>query len=279
MENKLKSASSVKTGLLFINARKELGLSIQDISSKHMINEKYIRGIESGIYDKFPSEGFARAYFLKYAHLLKINPEFPSIYSLKPRKDEIVNKSFKSINDNLLKIILGISALLAIIFILVMAINNSSSDKDLMDSIADSEIIITQSSIDLTKDLQQEISINIPEEIPSISKNKLEALSSSDDKISFYSEEPIQKDQISIPKNELVLYFNDECWIDILADGSSIKSGLFSKGDSLTLIILKPFQIRLGNAYAINGTYNNEPVDFITGADTLNVNTIFLSDE
>ena len=135
MKSDLKSASSVKVGLLFSTAREELGLSVAEISQTHMINEKYIRSIESGVYDNFPSEGFARAYFLKYSELLNINPEFPSIYSSKPRKEEIVRKSYKSINDKFIK---GIALCILILFVitflffLIKGKQNNISEIDLI---------------------------------------------------------------------------------------------------------------------------------------------------
>ena len=45
------------------------------------------------------------------------------------------------------------------------------------------------------------------------------------------------------------------------------------------MVIDKPFQITVSNAYGVKGVYNNVAVDFITGADSLNVNTLFITNE
>jgi cytoskeletal protein RodZ len=278
MKSDLKSASSVKVGLLFSAAREELGLSVAEISQTHMINEKYIRSIESGVYDNFPSEGFARAYFLKYSELLNINPEFPSIYSSKSRKEEIVRKSYKGINDKFIK---GIALCILILFIitflffLIKGKQNNINEIDLISTTkASSDELISQPKDEISQDF-----IQIPKSIPPVTKNSLEELS----RIEISKTEPISEDldenKIEILKNELELYFSEECYIEIIIGNSVVKSGKFFEGEAINVVIDKPFQITVSNAYGVEGVYNNVAVDFITGADSLNVNTLFITNE
>ena len=243
-----------------------------------MINEKYIRSIESGVYDNFPSEGFARAYFLKYSELLNINPEFPSIYSSKPRKEEIVRKSYKSINNKLIKgIALCILILFVItfLFLLIKGKQNDISEIDLISTTKTS----SDESISLQEDEISQDFIKIPTSIPPVTKNSLEELS----RIEISKTEPISEDlnenKIEILKNELELYFSEECYIEIIIDNSVVKSGKFSEGEAINVVIDKPFQITVSNAYGVEGVYNNVAVDFITGADSLNINTLFITNE
>ena len=49
-----------------------LELSKNDIAEVLVMNIKYIQAIESGNYSSFPSEGFARAYFIKYQDFLSV---------------------------------------------------------------------------------------------------------------------------------------------------------------------------------------------------------------
>jgi cytoskeletal protein RodZ len=88
----LKSANSSKIGNMFFDERTKRSLSISDVSEKTLINIKYLNAIESGDYSDFPSEGFARAYFIKYANFLSLKCDFPAIYATKNRKEEIVKK-------------------------------------------------------------------------------------------------------------------------------------------------------------------------------------------
>ena len=75
---------------MFFDERTKRSLSISDVSEKTFINIKYLNAIESGDYSDFPSEGFARAYFIKYANFLSLKCDFPAIYATKNRKEEIV---------------------------------------------------------------------------------------------------------------------------------------------------------------------------------------------
>ena len=78
---------------------------------------------------------------------------------------------------------------------------------------------------------------------------------------------------------DLNIKFDNDVWVEINVDGQSLKAELFSKGDSLNLQIFKPFTIKVGDSFAVQGTYQGNNIDFITGSDRLNVNTIYLYPE
>ena len=121
MTEGLKSASSAKIGKIFKAARKELGLSKVEVSNVAIMNIKYINAIESGDYSIFPSEGFAKAYFIKYQDFLSIESEFPRIYEDNSRKDKIIKKSIAKINPSLIPIFraLGIIILILIVSVFI----------------------------------------------------------------------------------------------------------------------------------------------------------------
>ena len=289
MNEDLKSANSAKTGIIFKARRKELGLTISEVSNKYMINIKYLRSIESGSYSGFPSEGFARAYFRKYSNILDIKPEFPAVYAVKNRKDEIINKSYKSINNPFVKILIGLAGLALLILIVIISMLPKSTSKDILVlepnlSVSENiQVLIPDTfSVDdnnshdnqnssLANKITKKNIVELPKIIPSATKNNLTvpALTS-----------PIKKtaqrilNDINI-NNELLLFFDNECWVEIQAGSNILLSELYSKGDSLSLSVAYPFSLKVGNVYAIKGTYQGLDIDFITGADRLNVNTIF----
>jgi cytoskeletal protein RodZ len=289
MNKDLKSANSAKTGIIFKARREELGLTISEVSNKYMINIKYLRSIESGSYSGFPSEGFARAYFRKYSNILDIKPEFPAVYAVQNRKDEIINKSYKSINNPFVKILIGLAGLALLILIVIISMLPKSTSKDikvLEPNLSVSEniqvLIPDTFSVDdnnshdnqnssLANKITKKNIVELPKIIPSATKNNLTvpALTS-----------PIKKtaqrilNDINI-NNELLLFFDNECWVEIQAGSNILLSELYSKGDSLSLSVAYPFSLKVGNVYAIKGTYQGLDIDFITGADRLNVNTIF----
>ena len=85
-------ATEVKTGKIFKLARKELGLTRAEVSKATFMNMGYIDAIEKGDYTIFPSEGFAKAYFIKYQNFLSLECDFPPVYEDNNRQDEIIKK-------------------------------------------------------------------------------------------------------------------------------------------------------------------------------------------
>ena len=75
-----KSANSVKIGKVFEAGRIKAGFSKNEVAEASVINIKYIEAIESGDYSIFPSESFARAYFIKYQDFLSLNSELLKKY-------------------------------------------------------------------------------------------------------------------------------------------------------------------------------------------------------
>lgn len=243
----LKSANSSKIGNMFFDERTKRSLSISDVSEKTLINIKYLNAIESGDYSDFPSEGFARAYFIKYANFLSLRCDFPAIYATKNRKEEIVKKSVPMINDYFYK---AVSAVGVLILILVLFILLSSSDK----------------SIQIKSDFSESRAFGIVE---IVKKNNIETIN--------LSKKDINSEQLII--NEISLVFNNECWIEIYSDDNLVEYQLFNAGETFRKIINRPFKIVIGNADAVSGTYNGNIIDFITNANRLRVNTIIFNDE
>ena len=243
----LKSANSSKIGNMFFDERTKRSLSISDVFEKTLINIKYLNAIESGDYSDFPSEGFARAYFIKYANFLSLKCDFPEIYATKNRKEEIVKKSVPMINDNFYKAIplVGVLILILVVFILLSSANKS---------------------IQIKSDFSESRAFGIVE---IVKKNNIETIN--------LSKKDINSEQLII--NEISLVFNNECWIEIYSDDNLVEYQLFNAGETFRKIINRPFKIVIGNADAVSGTYNGNVIDFITNANRLRVNTIIFNDE
>ena len=124
-------------------------------------------------------------------------------------------------------------------------------------------------NISLVKKITKKNIVELPKIIPSATKNNLTIPAIT------MPIEKITQEILNGIDNKLLLYFDSECWVEIQADRNILVSDLYSKGDSLSLTLENPFSIKVGNVYAIRGTYQGLDIDFITGADRLNVNTIF----
>ena len=254
MTENLKSASSAKIGKVFKVARKELGLSKDEVSNAAFMNIRYINAIESGDYCIFPSEGFAKAYFIKYQDFLSIECEFPPIYEKNNRQDEIIKKSIAKINPSFIPIIRGV----VIVFAIVLSV-----------------YIINVSFLTETKDNDSSL---VKETFLNNELNKIEEAvnfnNSTETPVNMIEENPL----INF-SNKLIFSFFDECWIEIYSYDELIINKLFKYGDSFEVEIERPFKIVVGNAEAIEASYNGNNIDFITNANRLNVSTIMFNDE
>ena len=254
MTENLKSARSAKIGKVFKVARKELGLTKVEVSNSAFMNIRYINAIESGDYSVFPSEVFARAYFTKYQDFLSIECEFPPLYENNNRKDKIIKESIDKINPSLIPIIKVAGFIVIIIFVAVYI--NISFSKETKNN-DQSPVKENFSNNELDK-IDEAVNFN----------NLIEAPAN------IIEEKPL----INIP-NKLVFSFFDECWIEIYAYDELIINKLFKYGDSFEFEIERPFKIVVGNAEAIEASYNGNNIDFITNANRLNVSTVMFNDE
>jgi cytoskeletal protein RodZ len=266
MTTELKSANSAKVGKIFKDARNDIGLSKNEVAHALVMNIKYIQAIESGNYSSFPSEGFARAYFIKYQDFLSINCDFPSIYNEDNRKVEIIEKSITKINRSLIPFFKKALIIIFIIFVSFSSynaiFNNDSSTNSKNNSVSNSQN---------DQFIAQEISNNIAE--------KDQPLVFEED---FYEENKanIENEASNLMvDNKLRLNFFDQCWIEIYSRNELIANQLFQQGDVYILDIKKPFKVVVGDADNVEGTYNGDSIDFITNANRLRVNTITFNDE
>ena len=254
MTENLKSARSAKIGKVFKVARKELGLTKVEVSNSAFMNIRYINAIESGDYSVFPSEVFARAYFTKYQDFLSIECEFPPLYENNNRQDKIIKEPIAKTNPSLIPII-KVAGFLVIIIIVAVYINISFSKETKNND--QSPVKENFSNNELDK-IDEAVNFN----------NLIEAPAN------IIEEKPL----INIP-NKLVFSFFDECWIEIYAYDELIINKLFKYGDSFEFEIERPFKIVVGNAEAIEASYNGNNIDFITNANRLNVSTVMFNDE
>jgi cytoskeletal protein RodZ len=251
MSDNLKSANSAKTGIIFSDARLDQKLTIDEVSDKTLINTKFIKAIESGDYTDFPSEGFAKAYFIKYQNFLNIQCEFPSIYVQENRKDQIVKKSVAVFNRSFKKFIIVFGLVVSILTISILL--NSFSVKDSTQKIEQN--IKEEELYELTEIVNTN---NMSEDIEASTNLTIEPV---------------------VPANNLQLLFTKECWVEIYSKDILLVSQLFNEGDIYNKIMQKPYKVVVGNVDAVTGTYNGINIDFITNANRLNVNTIIFNDE
>ena len=238
MNSDLKSASSVKTGKSFSLRREELGYSLNNVCEKVFVNKDYLIAIEEGDYSIFPSESFAKAYFNKYQKFLEIEQEVPLVFDQKSEKRHkkiSAEISFNNNFDNYVKYTIVALVLLIIIFlgIYISADRVSTQQIDSPNKIIKAEDILSITNIidKRKKELNQ---------VPQIIKN-----------------------------NNLILYFEDECWLELYVENELLETKLFNNGEEYNKVIKSPFKIIVGNGDSVKGTYNGIAIDFISNANRL----------
>ena len=257
MSEDIKSASSAKIGKIFSDSREELGLTSKQVAEQAVMNIKYIEGIESGDYSIFPSEGFARAYFIKYQKFLSLDCSFPPIYGPENRQTEIVEKSIARFNKSLFPFVTGAGIIISLLIFIIIFNKFYYYDDGKLDIlyVSDSFSLDNANAIEASiLNLKNELSIPIEELEPEIELNPKK-------------------------ENELLLFFTDECWVEVYSNNELIKYQLFQAGDKFSLLIEEPFRLVIGNAESITGSYKGNFIDFITNANRLRVNTIIFNDE
>lgn len=65
-----------KIGGQLLQARQDLGLSIDDVHKKTKIQKSFLTAIEKGTFDKLPSPFYVRTYIRSYANCLRIEPQY-----------------------------------------------------------------------------------------------------------------------------------------------------------------------------------------------------------
>lgn len=245
--NILKSAASAKTGKVFLNKRNEIGLSHEEIKKTLGINKDYILAIESGNYQIFPSEFFARAYFKKYKEFLGVDASFPELYKDIDKKRIVKRRSFsyiKIIDKRTISLITLVS-IFSLTFLFIINFFSFSNNSN---------------------------QINITEfEVSSESFNSIEMQIKQNNEI---------KESKILLSNKLILDFSDECWIEIYENNEILETKLFFPGDIYERVIEQPFKIVVGDYEALKGSYNKKEIDFLVNANRLTkVNTIYFNNE
>jgi len=248
MNKELKSATSVKTGKKFKQRRRELDYSIEEVSKILFVNKSYLSAIEQGNYTIFPSEAFAKAYFNKYLNFLGIRHDFPNIFNLRSeKKHKKISNEFAFNNNFDAKTKQFVASIFLFTIILIggyFFVSDTSSNK----------IKIEEQDIEL-------------EDLSLIERNINQ------------NQKQAQLIANNILDNTLSLDFNGECWLEVYVNNELIEAQLFSKNESYVIEIKKPFQITIGNADNVKGSYNNTEIDFITNANRLTrVNTIIFNE-
>ena len=106
------------------NKRKDLKLSLEEISIETNISKQYLEALESGDYSIFPADIFARGYFKQYAKFIGLEIPPPT---KNDKKQDTETKVYINVNENF-SLVFSIFVFLALMVgIIFLDINNDNT--------------------------------------------------------------------------------------------------------------------------------------------------------
>ncbi|WP_302329586.1 helix-turn-helix domain-containing protein [Bacillus altitudinis] len=267
-------------GKRLVEAREEKGMSLEDLMAATKIQKRYLLAIEQGNYDIIPGKFYVRAFIKQYAEAVGLNPEqlfeefrkdVPSTYNdevsdklsnIKPQRE--LPKPATKVLELLPTILIigGILVVIAIIYVIVQAVNHDSGQKNNQAAPQQSE-----SKYEVSKDSS----------LAKDQKKKEKASSDDQEKSSEKDDEDVSLKATNTEGStttyevsgaeemELTISASQASWLRVRDEsGKVLKMGELKDGESFKtdLTDLSQVDIRLGNASGIDIKVNDETLKY-----------------
>ncbi|MEH7651845.1 helix-turn-helix domain-containing protein [Bacillus safensis] len=272
-------------GKRLVEAREEKGMSLEDLQTVTKIQKRYLLAIEQGNYDIIPGKFYVRAFIKQYAEAVGLNPEqlfeefrkdVPSTYNdevsdklsnIKPQRE--LPKPASKVLELLPTILIigGILVVIAIIYVIVQAVNHDSGQKNNQAAPQQSE-----SKYEVSKDSSLAKDQKKKEKTSSDAKeksSKKDDSSKDDETVSLKAtntEGSTTTYEVSgAEEMELTISASQASWLRVRDEsGKVLKMGELKDGESFKtdLSDLSQVDIRLGNASGIDIKVNDETLKY-----------------
>lgn len=239
-------------GEYLVNARKEKGISLEDLSSRTRININYLKALEENDFAKIPIEVFAKGFLRTCARVLSLDEkevlarfeqssrEYYGNKSgtewLKERKEAQVEKDARKSNF-IISLVAG-----GLLFILIIVIIFHNAGGRRADQVVD-------------KSIEDVI-------IPPLSAPVKESRSQiSEEKVS--EEILLQEPQAEESHNEMILEIEatEVTWVSAKIDDTTVKEALLKPGDKILWKVSNKLLLTLGNAGGVNIKWNGKQLE------------------
>ncbi|MEH7671944.1 helix-turn-helix domain-containing protein [Bacillus pumilus] len=276
-------------GKRLIEAREEKGMSLEDLQTVTKIQKRYLLAIEQGNYDIIPGKFYVRAFIKQYAEAVGLNPEqlfeefrkdVPSTYNdevsdklsnIKPQRE--LPKPASKVLELLPTILIigGVLVVIAIIYVIVQAVNHDSGQKNNQTAPQQSEskYEVSEDS-SLAKDQKKKEKASSDDQEKSSKKDDSSKDSSKDDETvslkAANTEGSTTTYEVSgADEKELTISATKASWLRVRDEsGKVLKMGELKDGESFKtdLSELSQVDIRLGNATGIDIKVNDETLKY-----------------
>lgn len=278
------SASVVQSvGHLLRKARVMKGMSVEDVSRQLRLSVLQIEAIEKENYEKLPGRTFLRGFIRNYANLVQLDPipllqllpestPVISTYERTPFKNKQISFSSNrenSGNNRLTTAIVFFTIIAGVYFIFANDIwiktpeTNSVSDGAKFESgTASVEIQLPlpgTAKTAISSQANQQSEINGEKSSEAELDTKTEAIQAKNKPVTQGAEK-----STATPSDSGNLYFQltGDSWIKVVdGTGASLFEQLKKNGSEQVITGKRPFSIVIGNASAVNLTYNDKIID------------------
>lgn len=259
-------------------SRLAANLSIDVIAEKLNLNTSVIRDIEDNldqiIADEKYSRMYLRGYLANYSKLVGLPlveafPQYQQLLSSIRTNNHVIVQPLMQVKSKstakvlcLLLLLLMIAA--ALYYGLTHAVMNTRfASQDNVSMQLPVVLDSTEEALATESGISQKISSIISQKISSIISSPVAEVNAK--KIDLNANKVMLE---ANTEQALRLYFKDECWVEILdASGDRVAFGLYQNGNELNLAGTPPFNLKLGNAAAVDIFYQNQLIEkkFVAG--------------
>ncbi|MDQ2077266.1 RodZ domain-containing protein [Marinimicrobium sp. ABcell2] len=263
-------------GTILRQAREKAGLALDDVVAETRMTLHNVRALESDDFSKMHSDTFTRGYLRIYAKLLNLDVEsLLAAYGRARQEAGFAEEDSGNSLQNTVPAAPGrplwhfavcILALLAGLWILSIWFlgNDGESETLTSESVVEAELVASSGAASSTPAaftetaelMEPEAEVALPEEV--------NAAPVSD--VTFLAETEVLETD---PLDSLQLSFIDECWLVVTdAQGDVLVTDLVQPGRELSLQGRAPFEVKMGNAPAVQLSLNGAAFDLDVPAGT-----------
>jgi transcriptional regulator with XRE-family HTH domain len=219
--------------------REARGISLKDISLQTKIGLRYLEAIEEDQLDFLPGGFFTRQILKAYISAIGLNPAeylpryeesglIPGEVPATPSHVKLEKKKKEIRIDRIIWISLTIIVLALFVFLIYLSITGSRKNIEARKSV---QAVRAEVVIPAEEQLAQtESEVITPEPLPQ-----------------------------AVPGLNLELNFNEDCWVQVYADGNLIVDGLKLEGFKIQVRAESELILNLGNAGGISYSLNGQP--------------------
>lgn len=273
----------IAPGQLLREAREELGLTLEDVSSRLRLRVEVLQQIEADQFDMGKLATFTRGYYRSYAKVVNV-PEVKVLNALDQLGKTLIEehdmqsfsrKTKREKHDN------RIMKLTWVIFALILSMSvlwwwqeqaqlESANDAVLISDVAKAESIdssednatIKEQEPTLTEAEMLEVDTNVSE----LETNPVELEKQIEEEPKAVTPVEVKAEKVVETKvvisEDVMMTFNSDCWLQVQdASNNRLYSGVKKANQTLKLTGKAPYKLIIGAPSAVTLTYKGKPVD------------------